>query len=152
MKNYEIRIQPFSALAGACLLALCFVATGAFAPQGTASARDVNAVEHINEPLPSDYLLIYEGTQHTVPLGKIYVATGMGRTQDCGTSTYLSLFVNNAPALGVIAWSSQSNLGNGLVELPKGVVYPAGSVISITSNLTGCPSANGILFGYLADA
>ncbi|MCH2107571.1 MAG: hypothetical protein MK291_13130, partial [Planctomycetes bacterium] len=101
MKNYEIRIQPFSALAGACLLALCFIATGAFAPQGSASARDVSATEIVGTFNPRTAVRITDTAAYTVPLGKILVVTAMGN--GVRYSDYSKMYVDG------VSWYVSSN-------------------------------------------
>ena len=151
MKNYEIRIQPFSALAGACLLALCFVATGAFAPQGSASARDVSAIEIVSTNPPEDYVRIYDATPYTVPSAKRLIITALGNP-NLGI-TYTNLYIDGN--LEVTAHAHPSfGYGNGhgwgatilssVTELPTpGIAAISGQLVTVNA---------GVAWGYLVDA
>ena len=156
MKNYEIRIQPFSALAGACLVALGLTATGAFAPQGGPGSRDVNAIENINDPSPSDYVRITYGSPYTVPSEKIFVLTGIAcsgfHTWSNGAERRVEYIENGTAAIYVSLFGHEfANSGGramsgalSIMPVPKGVSAPSGTVIS-----TG---DDGVLMGYLVDA
>jgi hypothetical protein len=148
MKNYEIRIQPFSALAGACLVVLCLVATGAFAPQGSSTQRDVN--RFIIEPdyHPSEIIRIDEGVVYTIPTGKYFVPIEFGD----GTSLPITnnydkrLFVN-----GTQAMVNRHSITEAVPAAVRCLLVPGATVQTSDSGLNS-GSANVKLVGYLIDA
>ncbi|HIF42241.1 MAG TPA: hypothetical protein EYQ74_14245, partial [Planctomycetes bacterium] len=96
MKQLNITIHPFSALAGMALLGLVWVTAGAMPLQGSSSTRDVSAIENVNEPHPRDYVQIFEGAPYTVPQGKLLVIKQVGNVRPAGGQSYsrIELSVN----------------------------------------------------------
>ena len=78
MKQLNITIHPFSALAGMALLGLVWVTAGAMPLQGSSSTRDVSAIEDVNDVHPRDCVIIRLGQPYVVPVGRLLVITAFG--------------------------------------------------------------------------
>jgi len=153
MKNYEIRIQPFSALAGAFLVVLCFVATGAFAPQGSSNTRDIDATEILNATQINNFVRILGEQSYQVPTGKKLVITGVG-----GTSTPFaaSVFVDGVHEVSTFyhnesingsSWGVPATTVPSILQMPTpGLVVQPGQTVTVGGG-TGSR-----VWGYLLDA
>ena len=152
MKQLNITIHPFSALAGMALLGLVWVTAGAMPLQGSSSTRDVSAIEVVSDPHPRDYVRVQEGTPYTVPSGRIFVGKGMGFADNPGSSAFsLTMQVNGASVISEYGWHANNAAGmwhdKKLTEIPLGVTAQAGDVVSASSS-----RPDGVVIGYLVDA
>ena len=143
MKPVQLTLHPSSALAGAFLLALCLVTLGAFTPQGSSGARDVNLTSVLGQPSPHDNISIFQGTPFTVPNDKQFVLTSLGSTEDVGQSVYL-LFDNSIRAA---VWGDTSYSGGSVKRMPDFVIAQPGSVITVHMG-----ENHAVATGYLIDA
>jgi hypothetical protein len=144
MKNYQIRIQPFSALAGACLVVLCLVATGAFAPQGASPVRDRHQIQIYN----GEFMHIScNGTEttYTVPQGKAFIVSYLYRA-NCGAGTS-GIHFRDASGAPWYSWSAYNETS--AVQFDQNIVVNAGEQISAFST---CGSTTTFAAGYLVDA
>jgi len=144
MKNIQITLQPLSLIVGAALLGIMLITTGAFAPQGTASARDVTATEDVNSFAPREAIRIASGDSYTVPEGKLFVPTSIA-SQTTG-------YVNDSVVVkvnGTLFCQLSSGWGQ-LQPLPSGPVFQGGNTLTLYTE-DGTPG-NLALYGYLMDA
>ena len=139
MKQININIHPFSALAGMALLGLVLVTAGAMPLQGSSSTRDVSAIENVNEPHPRDYVRIKEGTPFVVPSGKCLVVKSLSYSTYNG-STHVQLRIN-----GVDAYSG--TMVGGKSEITPGFLAVAGESVSVHRD-----GVIALALGYLVDA
>ena len=145
MKQLNITIHPFSALAGMALLGLVFVTAGAMPLQGSSSTRDVSAIENVNDPHPRDSVRVMQGSPYTVPGGKILLVTCVMLPQGGGTFEVrvsingVSLFQNHVAADA-----------GGLITFPFGFTAGAGDIVEV-DNVSSIGSGS-VLLGYLVDA
>jgi len=103
-------------------------------------------------PHPRDMVQIKEGTSYTVPVGRIFVLTGLGTSfMTTNFATLAELRVNGQREVcGGIGFSTASSgTASGSVPgVPMGFTVPAGAVIDVdelTPNLS-----NGRAWGYLS--
>jgi hypothetical protein len=143
MKNIHITLHPLSVLAGMALLGFPLIATGAFAPQGSSSDRDVSAIENVNEPHPRDYVRVDGATPFTVPTGKLFHLTGLGGTSNVGGNVWC--VVDNSNVAEVYAGVSEGSHCS-LKAVPPGHTFSSGQIMT----LAGSPYA--VAMGYLVDA
>ena len=139
MKNIQITLQPLSLLVGAGLLGIMLITTGAFTPQGTASARDVSATEIVGTFNPRTVVRIVEGSPYTVPAGKLLVLTAI--FCPIYNSDRLNLNINGTPEL---TWSVSTPK-----TIPPGFVVNSGSIVE---PYMSDPFYVGHCNGYLVDA
>jgi hypothetical protein len=144
MKQLNITIHPFSALAGMALLAIVLVTASAMPLQGSSSTRDVSAIENVNEPHPRDAVRVVEGSPYTVSTGRLLVVTGMGTLHAQSSNIYVEFD-------GSTVLTTEAHEYDGSVaSVPFGLVAAGGQVVSVTD---GSHSGNyGVLLGYLVDA
>ena len=142
MKQINITIHPFSALAGMALLGLVLVTAGAMPLQGSSSTRDVSAIEVVKGPVPNEYLELNSGTAFTVPGGKRFILTALGGVYQ--NSTYISFIVNGIQKF-LADPNANENTGLTLKSVPQGPHADAGEVVDISG-------PDGIAYGYLVDA
>jgi len=141
MKNIQITLQPLSLIVGAGLLGIMLITTGAFTPQGTASARDVSATEIVGAFNPRTVVRITEGTTYTVPVGKAFVLTAVSQQGYLGSGeVWVEIKVNGSTELYARV--------NEPYAVPTGFVFTSGSTIE---TYTGT-SYFGTCHGYLVDA
>lgn len=146
-----ISIHPLSTLAGAGLLGLVLLASGAV-HQGVAVQQlpfgPSRPVRLAGIPDPTQMLLIREGTPFVVPQGKILVLTGLGGSNHLGANTLeVTLRVDG---LDEVAASIRMPYGQGttIADAPPGFSLRAGATVEVLSQ-TG---TIGCAWGYLADA
>ena len=152
MKQLNITIHPFSALAGMALLGLVFVTAGAMPLQSSASTRDVSAIEVVS-PWPSkDVVRIYDTSPYVVPAGKNLVLTALGNLAIGGTPRILidgntEIQVNwhdKASVTQQSSWAYPSNAFTSMLDLPApGLIALSGQTVS---------TVEGRAWGYLVDA
>ena len=138
MKNIQITLQPLSLIVGAGLLGIMLITTGAFAPQGTASARDITATEDVNSFNPKTAVRITSDAPYTVPAGKLFVLTSNGKI--AASNGYFYVLAD-----GVYQFDGY---GSALEPIANGPTYSEGTVVSIDIGGNGV----GVLYGYLVDA
>src|SRR5262245_8456641 len=95
-----VRIHPPSALAGAGLLGLVLLATGALrasVPIQEISTLPRGPVRVAGIPDPRDMIVVTDNTPLVVPAGKLFVATGLGMNAEGGQ--LLTLWVNGESAV-----------------------------------------------------
>ena len=141
MKNIQITLQPLSLIVGAGLLGIMLITTGAFTPQGTASARDVSATEIVGPFNPRTAIRVTEGTPYTVPTGKRFVLTTLARIGG-GSAWNFSVRVNGVDDIF-------TTIGYDPKEVAPGFVYSEGTVIEA---YIGHSSTSARVLGYLVDA
>lgn len=104
-------------------------------------------------PHPRDMVHIDEGSTFTVPTGKYFVLTGLGRVEQPGfavlrvngqneVSSYVNYGSNGA------YWSSSQN-STTVVPAPQGFTAQWGATIEVMT--PGVPPHDGRAWGYLAD-
>jgi hypothetical protein len=163
MKQINITIHPFSALAGMALLGLVLVTAGAMPMQGSSSTRDVSAIENVNDPHPRDFVRIVEGAPFSVPAGKVFVGTGTRHTSliGHGNGTGQYAIVVAFDGVQVLALYSRFAHGGasppiafGNLDIPTGFSAVAGTVITVdgVNESPTMDDAGGCLLGYLVDA
>ena len=94
-------------------------------------------------PHPRDMVQIKEGTPYTVPVGRIFVLTGLGSTL---TASGLTFFKVNGEDLLIGGWSGGVGGQTATVApIPMGCTVAGGSVISLVSG-----AGQGRAWGYLS--
>ena len=147
MKNINITLQPLSLLVGAAIVGLSLVTTGAFTPQGSSSARDVNTIAIEGQHNPRDVFFISEGTPYTVPSGKVVTLLSAGGVGNGSSSYYLQLGVNALPWNEFIAASNTS-----FRNLPLGLTFSENTSLSVTDGGAGAGNTTATVSAYLTDA
>jgi hypothetical protein len=150
MKNLTIHTP--SALAGAILLGLVLVASAAVQGGGSLIPGDFNRVKIIGQPAPHEMVQISGDTPYMVPSGKLFVLTGLGRTEIGNFTT--QLLVDGALAVSAQPYYQLGNggdvsgvvLGTTVMHVPVGYTAQAGSTLEVTG------SNGGRAWGYLVDA
>ena len=134
-----VAINLLSAVAGAFLLSLVFVSTGALAPPGPQRVLVENAVQVQGQWRPTKAVRVYEGAPYTVPAGMILVFTAIGQSSNdfVETQGYID---------GIIVVARDSGGVPSLAAIPPGLTAQAGQVVSVSGGST--PTA----WGYLVDA
>ena len=159
MKPVQLTLHPSSALAGAFLLALCLVTLGAFAPQGSSSARDIDAIEILNTTQSHDnFVRIAGAADYVVPAGYRLVITGLGGATNPEDAmilvdgvvkvqiTYHSETQSWAGNSGW-AWARPAAAFPSILQLPKpGLVVDPGQTVNVL------PTLESRAWGYLIDA
>ena len=143
MKQLNITMHPFSALAGMALLGLVWVTAGAMPLQGSSSTRDVSAIEDVNGPRAANAVAVYEGVAYTVPSGKSLVVTGIGLISGANGDVYVKF-----DSVSVLA-AEAGSVTQALTHVPFGLVAKSGQIVSA---LSPPPSAWCVILGYLVDA
>lgn len=146
-----ISIHPLSALAGAGLLGLTLLPTGAIQRSAAVQQLPFNPsrlVRVAGIPDPTQMLVIREGTPFVVPQAKLLVVTGLGGWNHLGSNTLeVKLRVDG---LDEVAASIRLPYGKGttISEVPSGFSVGAGATVEVLSQtgLFGCAC------GYLVDA
>jgi len=151
MKNISINIHTPSALVG--VLLTCTVLVSSAAVQGSSSIipGHLSRVKMIGQAAPQEMVQISEGTAYTVPSGKLFVLTGLGRSIH-GNFT-IEFVVDGAVAVSARPHDQLGHGGDvsGVVfgvsvrPVPAGFTAQAGSKLDVNG-----PS--GRAWGYLADA
>jgi len=141
-----VSIHPLSALAGAGLLGLILMASGAAqtpVPLQQIATGQTGLIRVAGIPDPRQMLVIREGTPFVVPAGKLLVITGLGGT---GSGVVAGLRVD-----GVNQFAASGNLESGnalsIRAVPPGFTVEAGLTVEVSS---GTPF--GRAWGYLVDA
>ena len=158
MKPVLFTLHPFSALAGAFLLALCLVTLGAFAPQGSSSARDIDAIEILNTTQSHDnFVRIAGAADYVVPAGYRLVITGLGGATNPEDAMILVDGVvevqityhseTQATHSAGWAWARPAAAFPSILQLPKpGLVVDPGQTVNVL------PTFESRAWGYLIDA
>ena len=144
MKQLNITIHPFSALAGMALLGLVLVTAGAMPLQGSSSTRDVSAIEDVNSPRAANAVAVYQGVPYTVPSSKLLIVTGIGLTT--GQVTVVFALFDGATVLGAEAGMAGPG-GDSVAHIPFGLVANGGQVVTASAS-----AGSGVVLGYLVDA
>ena len=144
MKNINITLQPLSLLVGAAIVGVSLVTSGAFTPQGSASDRDVNAIEITNQPNPNEHFGIWEGAPYVVSSGKTFVLLSLGSTNGM---SYSQLFFDGGLQLTAFASEYPGNATT-IKTVAPGITAPGNTTITVVGN----SNANGVAYGYLIDA
>ena len=143
MKNINITLQPLSLLVGAAIVGLSLVTSGAFTPQGSASARDVNTIAIEGQHNPKDVFFISEGTPYTVPAGKVITLLSAGGVGVVEGSYFLYLSVNGSP------WNELTQGGNSIFRpVPVGLTFPETTTLTPSDN----KPCTATIAAYLTDA
>jgi hypothetical protein len=154
MKQINITIHPFSALAGMALLGLVFVTAGAMPMQGSSSTRDVSAIEVVS-PWPShDVVRIYDTSPYVVPAGKNLVLTALGNNDS-------NLSLPGTPRILIdgnteiqVYWHTQFGTGSGMSWSANAFTsmldLPAPGLIALSGQTVS--TVQGRAWGYLVDA
>jgi hypothetical protein len=142
----SVSIHPFSALAGAGLLGLALIASGAVQVPGNVQPILLSngMVRVAGIPTPQQMMRVHEGQPFTVPPGKLFVVTGLGQAQLI-TGYAANLRFNGQIILTYNFSSGLSPFG----DIPPGLAAPAGTVVS-TDTPGGGTTA--VTLGYLVDA
>ena len=143
MKPVQFTLHPSSALAGAFLLALCLITLGAFTPQGSSGARDVSAIQNVNDPSPGDSMTLFGDATYTVPSNKRFVLTSLGSVYPNNIDIYL--YINGLPRTAVNGYVSYT--GGSVKSIPDFVIAAPNSILTI-----GPADASTVATGYLIDA
>lgn len=97
-------------------------------------------------PHPRDMVQIKEGTPYTVPVGKVFVVTGLGSTAAVN-APMAALAINGTVEATTIVQGCGGTETRSVVELVAGLTAPAGSTISVQSNYPD--PDDGRAWGYL---
>ena len=143
MKQLNIAIHPFSALAGMALLGLVWVTAGAMPLQGSSSTRDVSAIEVVSDPHPRDYVRMDGTTPYTVPTGKLFHLTGLGDLQ--ASSKWVDFYIDGQVAMRTFVVPS-GGTSCIVANTTPGVVAASGSILTVFGPTTP------VAIGYLVDA
>lgn len=142
-----ISIHPFSALAGAALLVLVLMATGAVQVPGSVQRIPIytpGLVHVAGIPDASQMIALRDGAPLVVPMGKTLVFTGIGGT---GFGTSVSIVVDGL--MEVTAPIPQGTSYSATVfAIPPGLAARAGMTVQVMASQPG----TGRAWGYLADA
>ncbi len=143
-----VSIHPFSALAGAALLGLVLLATGAVqtaVPIVKLTRPFPGTIQVEGIPTPQQMMRVAEGQPFTVPTGKLFVVTGLGMAQVvAGYGAHLRF--DGQPVVSFY-WSGEVAT---FVPIPPGFVATAGTVVSADS--ASGSGTNAVATGYLVDA
>ena len=153
MKNVNITLQPLSLLVGAAIVGLSLVTTGAFTPQGSSSARDVNTIAIDGQHKPKDVVFISDANAYTVPAGKSLTLLSLFGTGGGAITGYdVQLNVNGSPWL-MLRMGSQWADGNGYTSLSNnlasGLSFQAGTTLELEDWTT---QVSATVAAYLTDA
>ncbi len=151
--HHETSISPVPSALSVAAGQTIDVAAGSFGPTSSARAlgylADAQATRAVlveYRPNASDMVQISEGTPLLVPAGKVFVLTGLGASDWCGSPT---LTVNGQPAIqsdleiGVETFGDESA---SVARVPLGFSVPSGSTVDVMLPGTQCGRA----WGYLA--
>jgi len=141
----SVSIHPFSALAGAGLLGLALLASGAVQVPGSAQPIMFSngLVRVAGIPDPRQMVVIKEGAPFIVPAGKILVVTALGALTN---GIVVDLLVDGQKEAEVVANMPTANPGT-IDPLPVGLTVHAGSTVE-----PFCGSIFGRAWGYLVDS
>ncbi|MCP3914631.1 MAG: hypothetical protein GY711_03625 [bacterium] len=158
-----ITIHPLSALSGAAALAALLslfsmaqapAALDTSANRPTSFNMSVSPVLSIKGiPAPEQMMHVTSALPFTVPMDKIFVATGLGTdntdapTNRAITVAFDGVNVLAAPTYKRIGGDNVTGLGPAIPVIPPGLTAPAGTVVSVSAS-----HGTGIVMGYLADA
>jgi hypothetical protein len=145
MKNIQITLQPLSLIVGAALLGITLITTGAFAPQGSSTQRDINYTQIIEGSwMRIDSLAGSGQTTYVVPTGKAFVVT----SYSCGDCNGISRVELQRPS-GMRYWFQESTY-SWFVDYPdRNIVAMEGDLVVAFS---ACGSEKTWITGYLVDA
>jgi len=155
-----MKINPFSALVGAASLGVVLLTVSAFQVSvsksptqqmlGSLGISIDGPIQVEGIPTPSQMMRVVEGTSYSVPSGKVFVATGLGRAGN-DNSDKATLRIDGVPvaqSLPAIGSSNDMNDSTTIRSLPPGMAAKAGQSVSVE---TDSSSGGGIVLGYLAD-
>ncbi len=148
MRSIRFETHPLSALTGAAGLALVLLATSASQTHpGPQRVTIVGPVSISGEYDPRDAVVVREGAPFTVPTGKLFVLTGLGRVSGSGSSAALK--INGATELRTYNGSGNDPTEPTVRPLPPGLTANAGDVVDVDNGASG---SDGRAWGYLVDA
>ena len=101
-------------------------------------------------PHPRDMLVIAQGTPYTVPVGKVFVLTGLGTTYSWSGSKGGYLLVDGVQEVTCTTSQSSSTTGttSSVVAVPTGFTVSENKSISVS----GISSTEARAWGFLIDA
>jgi hypothetical protein len=148
MKNIQITLQPLSLLVGAALLVVTLITTGAFAPQGSASQRDVHFTQSARTWVRVDAAPGGAETLYVVPPGKVFTLTYVMTPHCSGAGSYVSLKKSD----GTGFWGIGEGYNNGYYGRDQAIT--GDSLVLQPGEIVGVRNCNGNAFavGYLTDA
>lgn len=141
----NIRIHLPSAIAGASILGLVLLATGAQKPlihKWPTTVEHVVTVKGI--PPPEKTIRITEAEPYTVPADKLFVVTGLGKSEFSGTSPGSVILKFDGEAVWKATYGGIDGDVEPYASVPPGLVAYSGSVVSTSTN-------NGVILGYLIE-
>ena len=133
----SIQLHPLSVLVGLGIAVLALVTMGQSADIAHTRVAVVSPV--LGPAHPRDFIEILEGAPYTVPAGRLFVVTALGRSATGGVN--VSLFIDGVQKANVVINPHSMN------AFPAGLAVPPGKVIEVTSDL----SQSGQVWGYLVD-
>ena len=136
-----IQLHPRSLLVGLVLGAIALLTMSQSLVPSTATVR----VQYM--PHPRDMVQIEEGVPYTVPVGKVFVLTGLG-TDIALQYSIATLEVDDVPRTQAVTSFNSNDTGmvSAVAPVPPGFTVDAGHSISVTSGQHGARA-----WGYLAD-
>lgn len=95
---------------------------------------------------PRDWVQISEAASYVVPVGKIFVLTGLGASEAYGT--WVGFW--EGTRLVILASPEHSADTTSITSVPVGISAAAGATLSVNDDHGG--SGNALAVGYLVDA
>lgn len=155
----SIEIQPRSALVGATLLGLGLLSMSAvqsieFVPDTAPGVSQVfispGTPLTINGiPTPQQMARVQEGTDLTVPPGKVFVVTGLGSYSAENDLRVGVRFGAQTVLAATISQLTGSGAGPAVVSVPPGMVAQSGELVQAVTLQGAGPYA--VVLGYLAE-
>lgn len=140
----SIQLHPLVLLGGGAIAVLAVVSL-AQSPQPftpVVSTRPPQLIVH-----PRDYVQIIEGMPYTVPIGKLFVPTALGMSIRTGSGS-VQLRVSGQYVCSNDAASGSTGTQPSMLEVPRGLSIPAGSLVEVLGGQPGYPAQT---WGYLTD-
>jgi hypothetical protein len=147
MRKFSIEVQPLSALVGAVVVCIGFITLGAAAIADLQRVAVVNALKIQGAYDPREAVVVRDGTPYTVPVDKILVLTGLGRSSASPDSAFI--LIDGVKEVRLVGGGSDF-YESGIRPLPSGLTASAGSLVSVDSN--DFTIKDGRAWGYLVDA
>jgi hypothetical protein len=153
-----ITLHPLSVVAGAGLLAIVLIASGALQVQALVGSP-ARPLVIAGIPTPAQMVRVSEDQPLIVPQGTVFVATGIASTAnntDGGHKVIEVQFDGTTVLLGTLSRPAGVNIsgsGPSIPQIPPGLVAPAGTTVGVKeSSSTASNPAKAVLLGYLANA
>ena len=143
-----MKIELLSALGGAALFGVAFVTAGSAQNPRRVSPNELTigdqlTVRVVGIPEPRNMVVIAEGAPFTVPLGRLFVLTGLGKAGEGGP--LISFTVDGQEELTVRMESTSGRVS--IRAVPPGLSMASGSVAAVTGG-----GGDARAWGYLIDA